>query len=201
MRPEVRDFVRTLGLGGFGLCGEECIVVEIGSLQVPGQEGFADMRPFFCDGCVYFGVDMRDGTGVDMVADAEEGIPLDDGYADVLLCLDTLEHVRRPWKVFAECARLLDKQYGVAIFTTVFNFQVHDFPNDYWRMTGECMRAMFDDFFPGYNQIVSEAGKNPKPHTVVGAVFKQDLSNSALSRLRGDLYEWQMKWVKGSHEE
>ena len=61
-----------------------------------------------------------------------------------------------------------------AIFTTVFNFQVHDFPNDYWRMTGECMRAMFDDFFPGYNQIVYEAGKNPKPHTVVGAVFKQD---------------------------
>lgn len=201
MRPEVRDFVRAVRDIGLWFDVDKSRVVEIGSLQVPGQEGFADMRPFFPNAYPYIGVDMREGTGVDLVADAEEGIPLDKGSADVLLCLDTLEHARRPWKVFAECARLLDEDWGVAIFTTVFDFQVHDFPNDYWRMTGECMRAMFDDFFPEYNQIVYEAGKHSKPHTVAGVVFKRDLSVCALSELRGNLYEWQMKWVKGSHEE
>lgn len=200
MRPEVRDFVRAVR-DELWFDADRSKVIEIGSLQVPGQEGFADMRPFFPNACSYIGVDMREGTGVDLVANVEEGIPLDKGSAEILLCLDTLEHVRRPWKVFEECARLLDDDCGVAIFTTVFDFQVHDFPNDYWRMTGECMSAMFDDFFPEYNQIVYTAGKRSKPHTVVGVVFKADLNNRALSELRGNLYEWQMKWTKGSHEE
>lgn len=31
--------------------------------------------------------------------------------------------------------------------------------------------------------------------------FVRAVSDCALSELRGNLYEWQMKWVKGSHEE
>ena len=45
MRPEVRDFLRTVGDIGLWFNVDKSRVVEIGSLQVPGQEGFADMRP------------------------------------------------------------------------------------------------------------------------------------------------------------
>ncbi len=39
-------------------------IVEIGSLQVPGQEGFADLRPLFPGRC-YVGCDLRPGPGVE----------------------------------------------------------------------------------------------------------------------------------------
>jgi len=41
-------------------------IYEFGSLQVPGQEGFADLRPIF-EGKRYIGCDMREGPGVDLV--------------------------------------------------------------------------------------------------------------------------------------
>ena len=41
-------------------------VVEIGSYQVVGQEGFSDLRPIF-GGKQYIGCDMRPGIGVDWI--------------------------------------------------------------------------------------------------------------------------------------
>jgi hypothetical protein len=44
-------------------------IYEFGALQVPGQEGFADLRPIFA-GKEYVGCDMREGPGVDRILKA-----------------------------------------------------------------------------------------------------------------------------------
>lgn len=41
-------------------------ICEFDSLQVPEQEGFADLRPLF-PGKKYVGADMRKGPGVDII--------------------------------------------------------------------------------------------------------------------------------------
>lgn len=61
-------------------------VVEVGSLDVNGS-----VRDLFAGAALYTGIDVRDGRGVDEVADGADYVP---GYApDVVLCLEVLEHV------------------------------------------------------------------------------------------------------------
>ena len=69
-------------------------VYEFGSLQVPGQEGFADLRPLFPDK-EYVACDMRTGPGVDQILNLH-GIDLPPESVGTVLCLDTLEHVEYP---------------------------------------------------------------------------------------------------------
>ncbi len=45
-------------------------VLEVGSYQVAGQEEIADLRGLF-SGKDYLGIDLREGPGVDEVADVE----------------------------------------------------------------------------------------------------------------------------------
>lgn len=87
MRESVKDLVRVVA---------ETLpvaepIIEFGSLQCPGQEGFADLRPLF-RGKDYIGCDLHEGPGVDLVLDLHN-INLPSGSAGTILCLDTLEHV------------------------------------------------------------------------------------------------------------
>src|SRR5207244_5582924 len=45
-------------------------ILEVGSYQVPGQQGLANLRGLFA-GKEYIGVDARAGPGVDCIADVE----------------------------------------------------------------------------------------------------------------------------------
>jgi hypothetical protein len=62
-------------------------IYEFGSLQVRGQEGFADLRPLF-PGKEYVGADMRHGTGVDQILDLHT-INLPPESVGTIICLDT----------------------------------------------------------------------------------------------------------------
>ena len=63
-------------------------IYEFGSLQVPGQEGVADLRPLFPQK-KYVGCDMREGAGVDKIVDLHN-INLPSDSVGTVLCLDTL---------------------------------------------------------------------------------------------------------------
>lgn len=81
-------------------------VVEFGSLDINGSP-----RVLF-PGADYVGVDLQAGRGVDIVADCvtwESDVP-----ADVVLCLETLEHasdrpgiIRSAWKALRPGGRLI----------------------------------------------------------------------------------------------
>lgn len=72
-------------------------VVELGSLDVNGS-----LRDLF--DCAYTGVDMMDGPGVDVVADAAhvEGLT-----ADLVLCCEVLEHTPYPHLIVENARRIL----------------------------------------------------------------------------------------------
>lgn len=61
-------------------------------------------------------------------------IPLRDGVADCVLSTQVIEHVPRPWDVFAESARLL-RPGGSLIVTAPQAQWLHEEPHDYYRYT------------------------------------------------------------------
>ncbi|MFQ5929050.1 MAG: methyltransferase domain-containing protein, partial [Acidobacteriota bacterium] len=103
MRESIKHFVK--------ICAESLPisdpVYEFGSLQVPGQEDFADLRPLF-PSKKYVGADMRDGPGVDTILDLHD-INLPSESVGTVLMLDTLEHVEFPRKAVEEIYRILKK--------------------------------------------------------------------------------------------
>lgn len=162
MRTTIKDFAalcsRTLPLAE--------PVYEFGSLQVAGQEGFADLRPLF-PGKTYVGADMRQGLGVDCILNLHD-IALESGSVGTVLSFDTLEHVEYPHRAMEEIHRIL-KPDGIAIVSSVMDFEIHDYPHDYWRFTPEGFRSLLKPFASSF---VGCAGRRLKPHTVVGIGFK-----------------------------
>ena len=118
-------------------------VFEFGSYQVEGQEDYADLRGLF-PGKDYVGCDMRPGPGVDRVEDVT-AIRLPDGSAGTVLCIETFEHVFEVRRAFDEVFRIL-KPGGVFVITSPLNFRIHGYPDDYWRMTPNCLRRMLEPY-------------------------------------------------------
>jgi len=180
MRQIVRDFV------------EACVdtlplrdpVFEFGSLQVPGQEGFADLRPLFADR-EYVGADLREGPGVDRIMDAQKtDLPSDS--VGVVLLLDTLEHVEAPREAIGEAHRILDSG-GVLLLSTVMCFPIHDFPSDYWRFTPAGLRHLLQPF---PTSLVGYCGERDFPHTVLGVGMKGDVAEERIQTLTERFRYW-----------
>jgi SAM-dependent methyltransferase len=158
-------------------------IFEFGSLQVAGQEGFADLRPLF-PGKEYVGADMREGLGVDRLLDLHH-IDLPSETAGAVLCFDTLEHVEYPLRALEEIHRIL-KDEGIVVISSVMDHPIHDYPHDYWRFTPEAFRSLlkpFSESFVGY------AGEETFPHTVVGIGFKGTVPK--LDDFRRRFQQWQ----------
>ena len=108
MRPNIKLFVKISS----EIFETPEPILEIGSLQVPGQEGFADLRPFFKE-LAYLGSDITPGPGVDLLADVEN-LGIRSETVGTVLITDTLEHVERPWKALEEIYRGL-KRNGLVV--------------------------------------------------------------------------------------
>ena len=164
-------------------------IYEFGSLQVIGQEGFADLRQLF-PGKEYVGADMRQGIGVDQILNLHK-INLPQESVGSIICLETLEHVEYPHRALEEIHRVL-KPDGIAIISSSMYFPIHDHPYDYWRFTPEAFRSLlkpFADSFIGY------AGKDDFPHTVIGLGFKGDVPK--LSEFTISYKKWKEQQDKG----
>jgi len=167
MRNSIKKFVR--------ICAETLPILEplfeFGSMQVPGQEGFADLRPLF-PGKKYVGCDMRGGLGVDKILNLHK-IDLPSSSVGTVLILDTLEHVEFPHIAMAEIYRIL-RPNGIVIMSSVMCFPIHDYPYDYWRFTPEAFKSLLGNFTYAFTGF---AGQKRFPHTVVGVGFKGSASS------------------------
>jgi len=161
-------------------------VFEFGSYQVDGQEGYANLRGMFLPK-TYVGCDMRPGPGVDRVEDVT-AISLPDGSAGTVLCIETFEHVFEVQKAFAEVFRLLQPG-GVFVITTPLNFRIHGYPDDYWRITPNCLRRMLS---PYAARVSGYQGYHAFPHTVMGVGIKEPAKEAAagLQRLVRAYHAW-----------
>jgi SAM-dependent methyltransferase len=161
MNAFVRGLVRAVA-ETFPLPGP---VLEIGSYQVAGQEGFADLRPFF-PGRVYQGIDVRPGPGVDLVADVE-ALPHADRSVGTVLAIGTFEHVPRFWRGLDEIRRVLRPDGAVLLFSP-FYFHLHAHPHDYWRFTPDALKLLLADY-PG--KIIGWHGPARRPANVWALAF------------------------------
>lgn len=116
-------------------------VLEIGSKQERGQEGIANLRSLF-KSVEYLGLDMRKGKGVDILANAEH-LPFDNSSFDFIICLETLEHSKRPWLIVQEVNRVLKKN-GVVVVSSQQNYPLHKHPSDYFRYTPFGLASLLD---------------------------------------------------------
>ena len=145
-------------------------ILDVGSKQVRKTGG--DLRPYFPD-AAYIGLDAQPGRGVDLVADIEDMSAYPDATYGTILCIDTLEHVRRPWLAAREMGRLL-KDGGWLLATTVMNFHIHKYPADYWRYTPQGLQALFEDT-EHFREVLVLFGKpRQNPSLVVALCMKGD---------------------------
>ena len=162
-------------------------IVEFGSFQVEGQEDYANLRSFF-PGKPYLGCDMRPGLGVDRVEDVTD-IKMEDGSVGTVLCIETFEHVFQVWRAFDEVYRVL-KPGGIFIITSPLNFRIHAYPDDYWRMTPNCLRRMMS---PYAAKATGYQGYDKFPHSVMGLGVKgplPDQVNRRLTSLVNGYHDW-----------
>jgi SAM-dependent methyltransferase len=141
-------------------------VYEFGSYQVEGQVDYADLRALF-PGKAYVGCDMRPGPGVDRVEDVS-AIKLPDATAGTILCIETFEHVFEVRRAFDEVFRVL-RPGGLFVITSPLNFRIHGYPDDYWRMTPNCLRRMLE---PYAARLSGYQGYHRFPHSVMGLGVK-----------------------------
>lgn len=159
-------------------------VLEIGSRQEKNQSELADLRSLF-PLSVYLGTDMRRGPGVDQVVDAEK-LPFANCSFDLVLCLETLEHAKKPWLVTAEIERVISNS-GVIIISSQQNFPLHKHPSDYFRYTPFGISSFFDNFKSKLVFTISppfgdEVKLNPQHVIMVATKVKNDKLMATLKR-------------------
>src|SRR5690348_14261989 len=96
MHPEAFEWVRKIAWSLPPLRR----VAEFGSRAINGS-----VREIFTDAAPYIGVDIVDGPGVDVVADASEWAGPDG--LDAVICCETFEHTPRGYSLCNNAWRLL----------------------------------------------------------------------------------------------
>lgn len=158
-------------------------VLELGSYQVEGQVGYADLRPYF-PGKKYIGCDFRQGPGVDRIEDPEAGFTFGDSTIGSVVTCDTFEHVFDVQKTVSEIGRVLAPQ-GMVLAVSVMHWPIHGYPHDYWRFTPECFRRLLAGFAA---PLVLGLGDPLFPHTVLGLARKSaPLPEPLVEKLRQDI--------------
>jgi methyltransferase family protein len=150
-------------------------VLELGALQVPGQEGYADLRPLF-PGRAYTGCDVVGGPGVDRIENAE-ALGLPDASVGTVVAADSLEHMADPARAVGEMHRVLAPD-GLCLLAAPFVFPIHH-PPDYWRFTPEGLDRLLAPFSV---RAVFSLGDAQWPHTVcaiAGGADRRDLAGRA----------------------
>lgn len=165
-------------------------IFEFGSLQVSGQEGFADLRPLFPNK-EYVGCDIREGPGVDQILNLHH-IELLSELVGTVFLFETLEHVEFCRKALEEIYRVLQPN-GLLVISTVMKFPIHNHPCDYWRFTPEGLKSLLKPFTFSF---VGSVGDAEFPHTIVGLASKNSISSSSMNQFLRRFEIWKQYWDK-----
>ncbi len=121
---------------------------------------------------------MQPGLGVDRIENIH-ALSFRPGEVGTFVLSDTLEHVADPLRAMKEVQRCL-RPGGVTIYSSVMNFPIHGYPNDYWRFTPEAFRALAADFS---RVMIFFCGPKDFPHTVSGVAANGDYPVDVLRAL------------------
>lgn len=118
-------------------------IADVGAYDVNGT-----YRPLFDrPNWTYVGLDVAPGPNVDQLLPAGEQYEIPrhlQGWFDVVISGQVLEHVRRPWRWFPAIASLA-KPGGLIWITAPNTWEYHRYPIDCWRVWPDGMRALIED--------------------------------------------------------
>ena len=110
-------------------------ILDIGSYDLHGYNA----RQIFDKGWVYKGVDIAPGPNVDMVVSTSSLEPI--GQFDVVISLNTMEHVENPFTLFSFAVNNL-RPGGYMFIMAPFSCEFHRHPVDCWRYTPDTFDYM-----------------------------------------------------------
>jgi hypothetical protein len=113
-------------------------------LDVGAAEHNGSIKHYFqYNGLHYTGVDIEARQGVDHVVSKCCVWDLGQKF-DVVMALNTFEHVDRPWVLIKTmAAHLVDN--GLMLIVAPFSFQFHRHPVDCWRYTPDSMQVLANE--------------------------------------------------------
>jgi SAM-dependent methyltransferase len=166
-------------------------IFDIGSKDARGDYSFG-LPP---DDARVVCVDIEDGPGVDLVADAHDMVDVADNSVDCVLTISTLEHVRYPAKVVSEIHRIL-KPGGLVYVNVPFMFPFHADPDDYYRFSTHGIEVLCEDF----EKLDSGFDRGPASsmHHLLVHFFAIlfSFNNKTIYGINVDLFKWLLFWVK-----
>lgn len=121
-------------------------ILEVGSKDHGNTN---DFRAHF-QGLRYVGSDLESGKGVDVVCDFVAPLATArERLGNVLfgtgICLSVLEHCRQPFVMAENLTALLEPQ-AVLFLSVPWVWNLHGFPDDYWRFSPSAVRVLFPAF-------------------------------------------------------
>ncbi len=184
--------------------------LEVGSKDYGATQA---LRSIFSDRDTYIGVDMQDGSGVDVVLNftqkiEEIDVKLKGIRFGTIFCMSVLEHCEQPFEMAENLTALL-KPEGKICLSVPFSWKFHGFPSDYWRFTPDGVEKLFTKLeFNRANCLASTSRKLEfyRPDAEVGKIkfsFKTQIKNGHFIRaisvkiLRGLSKVGILRWLAG----
>lgn len=189
--PSTHFRCRDFAVNPYRLLPPNPTIFDIGSKQTRGAYGFG---PPPADAKIVC-VDIFDGAGVDLVADAHDMHMVAEASVDCVVTVSTLEHVRYPQKVIAEIYRIL-KPGGLVYVNVPFVFPFHADPDDFYRFSCNGIKILCEQF----ERLDSGFNRGPAStmhHLLVHFLAMLFCFNSrTLYGINVDLFQWLLFWVK-----
>jgi hypothetical protein len=119
--------------------GDWRTVLDVGAGDITGSP-----RRWFTDsGFTYHGADIEPSKDVHYTIDKSCEWNLGRCF-DVIVSLNTFEHVDKPWTLIKTMAQHLNSQ-GMLLIVAPFSFQFHRHPIDCWRYTPDSMQVLANE--------------------------------------------------------
>lgn len=112
-------------------------ILDVGSLNVNGCH--RGLLPDFD----YTGIDVQAGPNVDVVVKPYD-YPFPANSFDIVLSGQCIEHSQHPWRILYEIGRLV-KVGGFVLITAPWQWQVHRYPVDCFRILPDGLVSMLTD--------------------------------------------------------
>lgn len=119
-------------------------ILEVGSHDYGTTQDFRSLFPH----CEYVGTDMLPGKGVDLVLDLTTDLAAIDQALDgkrfqTIICMSVLEHCADPFRMARNIEALMTEG-GILLLSVPFVWELHGYPDDYWRFTPNGVKRLFN---------------------------------------------------------
>lgn len=121
-------------------------ILEIGSKDYGNTNDFRRLFP----NEHYVGIDQESGRGVDIVCDFTSDYEslkklIGIGQFGTVICFSVLEHCKYPFKIAENISSFL-VEGGILFLSVPFVWNIHAYPDDYWRFTPASIPVLFKQF-------------------------------------------------------